>query len=282
MIIYEKSYRMFCSFILMITFATVFTGCGVDEKKTSEEKIEQSTQVNTEVKETAKSNEDKDIHGKALDNSISVSKEEMDKLIPVAKGAMLTEDEVKTLVKVLKQVHFDINKIENAKVLKDRVISSTGIYIKGGAIDKPLQFLYFVIEKNKRGLAVYFHRDNSEHLKSSKRYFLYEDGRIWGDMNDFSFTNDKYEKMFKYIATHPETLDIGNVNKIEFGNGDYEKAVDGIKKYGLFDMNQNQKLIFHIPTTFHGSSKVYGDGDKTEYRVYEFDIEGNFIRVLGN
>ncbi|MBR3722652.1 MAG: hypothetical protein IKN12_07770 [Selenomonadaceae bacterium] len=125
-------------FVCIVCLSFAVCGCGKDEKNGTTEAeislgdVKEVKNVKEQEHKNDNSNTDNSLYGTALDTSISVSKAEMDKFIPITRDLKLSEAEVKLLTQVFKQTHIDINKLSDYTIKRDMKSTPNGI---GGFID---------------------------------------------------------------------------------------------------------------------------------------------------
>ena len=282
-------------FILML-ITCLISGCS-DDNENVNSSSSYSTKAN-EVHSTSKeidsndknqSNEKKVIEdtiytGKAVDTTIPVSKDEMDKFIPIAKDLKMNEQEVRTMAQVFKQVNIDINKLTDYTITRDIQSSPNGI---GGFNDKLLGIkLVNMFDKNEmRAITIYITR-----LKKGMSiycnglgkgvYYLYDDEQIFGSINDFDIESEEvYQKMFDYMKKHP----VARAKNIRFmqihvgtGGATYYEGIEGIKKTGLFSIADDGTIIYNVTPVFEIESEVYGEENKEKTHLYTFTLDGKY------
>lgn len=272
--------------ILLASGTIFFGGCGYDKPPEQKTAPQAAPVRETRQTENTERVERKQEIGEPLNTSIEVTKNEMDSFIDVAKNYRLTENGVRKLVQILKQIGFDTS---NSKMIIDPVWDkkfSTDMRLLN--VPTPVYKIY-----NSKGLPpdvhgdwiLTFGEDPTDSVRDFEIYFkfnnddicpMYKSHRVVLKMSDCNFevSDDVWQKIYDTIAREIS----GEGKVVEMRYLQYKGInIDALKVSASFTFKNNAPCVMVSPDVVI-ESNVYGEGRKTIHTRFFFRLDGTFIK----
>lgn len=265
-------WKVLCA--LMIVASMIFAGCGSDKKaqsSSSSAKVQVETSSSGEKQATA---EKKDWRNRDKYKNITVSKEELDVLIPAAKTLELTEDDLRQVVVRMKGDGVDFSRVRQVHA------DAQSGDIDFSLICKPDEVRLgeaFIFVQTNAGFQMKTHKDWS--FKVSELLVDFDTAA----KNRFSISqseDNNCEELFLKQATYDRMIQVMDERLgQEGGTRDQNKKISFDRAAYQKDEKSPRELCYYTKVLYYTKSKVYGQDKDQAIAAFYFLPNGELLEM---